>query len=129
LREKSPKDFINQLIVPPTPSANGLSICLTWASARILACSHTPTMREEFGGFRAFPARSAIFGGGELLLMAEQNPRTSTESKHEPLLGRLMKWPPVSSPEQAERLIDSPGVKREAKQPFHQLETLFPNIC
>jgi hypothetical protein len=39
-----------------------------------------------------------------------------------------MKWRPVSSSEQAERLTDGPGVKREAKQPFHQLETLFPNI-
>ena len=54
--------------------------------------------------------------------------RTSTEIKHEPLLARLMKWRPVSSSEQAERLTDSPGVKREAKPPFHQLETLFPNI-
>jgi hypothetical protein len=54
--------------------------------------------------------------------------RTSTESKHEPLLARLMKWRPVSSSEQAERLTDCPGAKREAKQPFHQLETLFPNI-
>jgi hypothetical protein len=50
--------------------------------------------------------------------------RTSTESN----LARLMKWRPVSSSEQAERLTDGSGVKREAKQPFHQLEILFPNI-
>lgn len=54
--------------------------------------------------------------------------RTSTESKHEPLLAQLMKWRPVSLSEQAERLNDGPGVKRDARQPFHQLETLFPNI-
>jgi len=54
--------------------------------------------------------------------------RTSTESKQEPLLARLMKWRPVYSSEQAERLNDGPGVKRDARQPFHQLETLFPNI-
>ena len=54
--------------------------------------------------------------------------RTSTESKHEPLLARLMRLRPVSLSEQAEKRIDSPGVKRDARQPFHQLETLFPNL-
>jgi hypothetical protein len=54
--------------------------------------------------------------------------RTSTESKHEPLLARLMRWRPVSLSEQAEKLNDGHGVKRDARQPFHQLETLFPNI-
>jgi hypothetical protein len=39
-----------------------------------------------------------------------------------------MKWRPVSSSEQAERPIDGPGVKRDARQPFDRLETLFPNL-
>src|SRR3954447_6775595 len=52
----------------------------------------------------------------------------STESKREPLLARLMRWRPVSLSEQAEKLNDGHGVKRDARQPFHQLETLFPNI-
>jgi hypothetical protein len=53
---------------------------------------------------------------------------TSTKSKHEPLLARLMRWRPVSLSEQGEKLNDGHGVKRDARQPFHQLETLFPNI-
>jgi hypothetical protein len=54
--------------------------------------------------------------------------RTSTESKHEPLLARLMRLRPVSLSGQAEKRNDCPGVKHDARQPFHQLETLFPNI-
>jgi hypothetical protein len=39
-----------------------------------------------------------------------------------------MKSRPVSLSEQAQKLNDGRGIKRDARQPFHQLETLFPNI-
>jgi hypothetical protein len=39
-----------------------------------------------------------------------------------------MKSRPVPSSEQAEKLNDGHGIKRDARQLFHQLETLLPNI-
>jgi hypothetical protein len=55
--------------------------------------------------------------------------RNSTESKHEPLLARLMKWRPMSLSEQAERLNDGPGVKRDARQPFSSLKRYSPTFA
>jgi hypothetical protein len=54
--------------------------------------------------------------------------RTFTESKHEPLLARLMKWRPVLTSEEPGKHTDSSGVQRTARQPFDQLERLFPNL-
>ncbi len=54
--------------------------------------------------------------------------RTLTESKHELLLARLMKWRPVSIPEEPEKQTEGSGVQRSARRPFDQLDRLFPNL-
>jgi hypothetical protein len=54
--------------------------------------------------------------------------RTSTESKHDPLLARLMRWRPVSLSKQAKNGMLALVLRAMREQPFHQLETLLPNI-
>jgi hypothetical protein len=53
---------------------------------------------------------------------------TLAESKHEPLLARLMKWRPVSISEEPGKHTECSGVQRTARQPFDQLEKLFPDL-